>query len=216
MVLANKDEEFFSRLETYFLKHGYRNITVGDLAAQLQCSRRRLYSYADSKEALFFLVAERFFDNIQVAGRARARVEKNFEVKITAYLQAGVRGASRLSDAFQSDIALTERGRQLYDDHQKKRMDGLRSIIQQGIDCGVFREIHSVVIAEMMLTIVRRIRQPEFQKKAGVTYSEALTEISTVLRFGILNGPEQPGTNNRQINAKRARNGKSGTKPSAP
>lgn len=192
MILENKDEEFLSRLETYFLKHGYLNITVGDLAAQLQCSRRRLYSYADSKEALFFLVAERFFENIQVAGRARARVEKRFDVKITAYLSAGVRGASRLSDAFQKDISLTDRGRQLYDDHQKKRMAGLQSIIQEGIECGVFREVHSVVIAEMMLTIVRRIRQPEFQKKADVTYSEALTEISTVLRFGILNGSEQP------------------------
>lgn len=186
MILAKKDEEFLDRLEACFLVHGYRNITVGGLATRLKCSRRRLYSYADSKEALFYLVLERFFEQIQVQGRARARVEKQFEAKIAAYLQAGVQGASKLSACIQEDIATNAKAQQIYDDHQKKRMDGLRAIIEQGIERGVFREIHSLVVAEMMLAIVRRIRQPEFQKKVGVSYTQALTEVWAVLRFGIL------------------------------
>lgn len=186
MILEEKDEDFLDRLEACFLAHGYRNITVGELATQLKCSRRRLYAYADSKEALFYLVLERFFERIQVQGRARARVEKKFEVKIAAYLQAGVQGAEKLSEYIQEDIVSTEKGQQIYDDHQKKRMDGLRSIIEQGIERGVFRDIHSLVVAEMMLAIVRRIRQPEFHKKTGVNYTEALTEAWAVLRFGIL------------------------------
>lgn len=190
MIMDKNNEEFLDRIEACFLVHGYRGITVGEIASQLKCSRRRLYSYADSKEALFYLVLERFFERIRVQGRARARVEKQFEEKIAVYLQAGVQGASRLSHSIQEDIASTAQGQQIYDDHQKKRMDGLQSIIQQGIERGVFREIHSLVVAEMMLAIVRRIRQPEFQKKTGVNYSEALTEAWTVLRFGILVDPD--------------------------
>ena len=48
-TLHNK--AFLDRLSHLFHQEGFRHFTIGELAARLHCSRRRLYAVAESKEA---------------------------------------------------------------------------------------------------------------------------------------------------------------------
>ena len=181
----NTDAEFLNQLEQLFLKEGFSAITVGELAKRLKCSRRRLYEYSDSKEGLFLLVAERFFDGIRQDGWRRASEKSTASEKIQAYLDAGSAGATRLTDRFQQDIVDIKSGLEVYDRHQRLRVAGLREIIDDGIASGEFSGFHSYLVAEMMLLITARIREPDFQKSSGMTYAEALLELTRIIRHGM-------------------------------
>ncbi|MEM9122450.1 MAG: TetR/AcrR family transcriptional regulator, partial [Pseudomonadota bacterium] len=151
MSRAISDEAFLDNLEEIFLAEGFRSIKIGDLASRLKCSRRRFYEYAGGKEELFLLVCGRIFKRVQDVGWQRAHDEPDIIKKIGAYLSAGIEGAQRMSAVFQEDIGSFAGGRDLYDDHQRKRIDGLRSLVEDGIAQGVFRNLNSYLVAEITL-----------------------------------------------------------------
>lgn len=186
MPRQRKDEKLLNRLESVFLKRGFRQVTVADLAAELKCSRRRLYEYAPGKEELFLFVISRFFENIRNDGLKKAAKAPDLDRKIRVYLEVGVEGAVKLSNTFQEDVAGFPAGKKIYDEHQRLRMRGLRHMIESGIAEGVFRKVNARLAAEMMLLIVQRVRQPEFQREAGITFAQGLTESASLLRHGLL------------------------------
>ncbi|MCU1500869.1 MAG: TetR/AcrR family transcriptional regulator, partial [Ilumatobacteraceae bacterium] len=54
--------ELWDQLGVLFLQDGFRNLTIGDLAARLNCSRRTLYSLAENREDLVRGVIGHLFD----------------------------------------------------------------------------------------------------------------------------------------------------------
>lgn len=180
------DATLLNQVQEIFLAKGYRSVTLTELAKTLRCSRRRFYELADSKEELFYRVAERFFANLRNQGWHAASREPNVADKIGAYLAPGTRAAQRLSPAFIRDIASTKRGQAIFDSHQQQRVDGLRTLIDEGIQKGVFRGVHSYLVADITLYAVRRCRDEDFRRASGLTLAEALSEIYDLLRHGLL------------------------------
>ncbi len=173
-------------LEEIFLAEGYRDITQKELAKRLGCSFRRLYNIADSKESLFLLVIDRFFNAMKKSGWAVSSTSKPLTTRVTDYLQVGIQAASRAGDGFNRDIASTKAGQLLFDSLQKERISGLKELVQEGIESGEFEKYHAYFVAEVMIQVTRRVREPDFLAKSGMTFSESLEELSKLLRFGLL------------------------------
>jgi AcrR family transcriptional regulator len=186
-----KNEAFLDAIEGIFLQSGFRTVTIAHLASKLRCSRRRLYDVAPSKDALFLIVLDRFFSNIRKEGSKQAEAHSEPEQQIGAYLQPGLDGAARLGPLFQKDISTHAEAQALYDEHQRLRMEGLRDLIKAGIDDKKLHAVNARIAAEMMLLIVQRIRTPEFEAEAGIGFSEALSEVYTLLSRGLI--PDKSG-----------------------
>lgn len=180
------DATLLNQIQDIFLARGYRAVTLTELARTLRCSRRRFYEIADSKQELFYRIAERFFADLRNQGWYAASKEPDIARKITAYLEQGTRAAERLSPAFVQDISSTRRGQAIFDSHQKQRIDGLRTLVEEGIENGVFRGVHAYLVADIMLYAVRRPRDESFRRATGLTMGEALREIYDLLRHGLL------------------------------
>lgn len=58
------DDEFLDTLMELVLAEGIRNLTIGEIAARLRCSRRRLYEIAQTKEEIFCAMVDRFFRGV--------------------------------------------------------------------------------------------------------------------------------------------------------
>ena len=179
-------DELLDRLEDSFLAHGYRNVTFRSLAMDLGCSNRRLYEVAPSKEALFLTVIARFFTRVKKAGWEKAKGEAPLIERIRDYLRVGIQAAQRAGPQFNADIEAIEAGRVLFDEFQRDRIDGLEALIQEGIDAGDFGPFHAHLVAEVMVQSARRLRDPAFLSRSGLTFAEALTELSKLLRNGLL------------------------------
>jgi AcrR family transcriptional regulator len=177
---------FLDKLERIFLAEGYTSLTVGALAKRLRCSRRRLYAIADTKEELFLCIVDRCFRRLREDARRAALAEADLEKRIRVYLEAGVSRADMLRPLFLQDIACTAEGRRLFDSHQRERQTGLRLIVEEGVTAGVFRDVHAHVVAEILFLAFRRVREPDFLRDAGMSFAEALSEVSRILRHGLL------------------------------
>lgn len=189
-VVANgrreRDERLLDRLEDLYLREGFRGVGVGELAARLRCSRRTLYELAPSKESLFLLVLDRFLARIRTLGQERVEAERDLARRIEALLEPGITETRRASEAFSADVAAFAPARQLMDDHQRRRMEMLREVVEEGSRRGIFRGVHSLLVAEVMLAAVGRVRQPDFLHASKMSMSQAFAECSHLLRHGLL------------------------------
>src|SRR5690554_4751813 len=93
-------DELINELIDLFVREGFRDLSIEDLARELKRSKSTLYSVADSKEQIFVAVARAFFR------RATARIEERMRAvdehgddqragRIASYLKA-------MSDEFAS------------------------------------------------------------------------------------------------------------------
>lgn len=179
------DEALIEELEKIFLREGYRDVTLRELARRLNCSYRRIYAVAPSKEGLFLYVMNNFFARLKIEGWRRASSDRPLVDRIGEYLRVGVEYAHRVSVACSEDIEELEAGRIIFDAHQKERIAGLQEMLNEGIRSGQFRGYHPQLVAEVMLLAAKRLREPSFLAKSGMSFSESLDELSRLLRFGL-------------------------------
>lgn len=179
------DEDLLNRLEDIFLKCGYRKITLADLVSELKCSRRRLYHFAESKEALFLVVMKRFFERLQREGRRRADLEPDHGDKIRALLSAGLEAARRGAPDCGTDLLSSPEGIALLNQHKTVRIKDLAGILEGGTKAGVFRPVCPQLMAEIFVFAIMKAREPEFQAEAGVSFAKALEDLSLVMREGL-------------------------------
>lgn len=162
---------------------------VGEIAARLRCSRRRLYEVAPTKQGLLHAVAREHFGTGLRAGFEAAQAQTEPAAVITAYLNAGVATAVKLSTAFLKDLESTEEGREIIDSYQLARAHGLKEIMEAGIQQGHYNAHHSQVATEVVLGAAMRLRRAEFLADSGLTFDEAMEEAYALILHGLLAEP---------------------------
>ncbi len=192
MKKVTQDDEFLSELSHLFLDEGYSTLTVGEIAARLRCSRRRLYEVADTKEGLFCVVIQQFFSDMLEEGRMAGAGETDLARILVDYLNVGVRAASRMSAACQRDLEALEQGRELFEQYREARSVRMRQLIDDGVAQGVFVPCHADVVTEALSGAAAQLRQPEFLARTGLSVEQALEECCRVLLGGLVN--TQPGS----------------------
>jgi AcrR family transcriptional regulator len=186
MRQTQRDGEFIDQLLQLFRQEGFRHLTIGDMAARLHCSRRRLYEVAESKDAIIRTATQHDFDRQLAQGDQVARDEQDPALAIAAYLRVGVLGSRGVSLRWVADINAGEDTRALFDAYQRARSMRLVELVNEGVRQGVFAPCHGQVIAEAMLHASMRLRRPDFLTQAGVTIEEAFDEFYRVVLGGLL------------------------------
>lgn len=180
------DDEFFDALTNLLLAEGIKGLTVGEIAARMHCSRRRLYDIAQTKEEIFCAAAERFFDGILGQSEALIDREQDLTAALAAYLDVGVRAASRIGAQFLKDVEDSAAARSIFDRYQRARTMRLSQLIDEGVRQGVFAPCHGLVVSELILGAALRLRRPAFLAQADLTLEEAFQEFYRVLLGGLL------------------------------
>ncbi len=188
--LAPRQRRLLDELEAVFLAQGFRAVTVAELAQRLRCSRRAFYELADSKEALFLRVFDRYLARLRDEGRRGAQVAQPAEA-FEPYLRPAIDAARKLSAAVMSDITGYAPANAMWERHQRERLRGLRALVQRCVDDGIFRGVHARLVAEVMAASLRRIREPDFLAESGLSYREAVEELYAMLLYGLFR--REPG-----------------------
>ncbi len=176
---------FFKRLEALILAEGYSSLTVGDMAHRLQCSKRRLYEFAPTKEEIFLKVADGVFQEIRNAGFEDSRRYSNAPDKVRAYFALGTARTGDMGERFLHDLESLEAGRSLFDAHQKLRVQGMEQIILDGIKDGTFKQCNARFVAEVVLHVVQKLRERDFQDNTGVTLDGGFRAMYELVLLGI-------------------------------
>lgn len=186
MKQTQTDDEFLDGLTNLFLREGITGLTVGEIAARLRCSRRRLYGVAPTKEAIFGAMVDRYFRARLDEGEALLRDERDLTKALAAYLDVGVRSSRRIGAQFVSDVESGDATRASFDAYQQARASRLSQLIDEGVRRGIFVACHGAVVAELMLGASMLLRRPAFLARANVTIEQAFREFYRVILGGIL------------------------------
>ncbi|MFJ4289522.1 TetR/AcrR family transcriptional regulator [Cupriavidus sp. NPDC089707] len=197
------NDEFLDELTGLFCREGIKNLTVGEIAARLHCSRRRLYGIAETKEEIFCVAVDHFFRVLLEQGEAIIREEPDPTVAIAAYLNVGIRAGSHMCAQFLKDIEDSEAASASFDAYQQARADGLTRLIDDGVRKGVFVPCHGRVVSELLLGAALRLRRPAFLAQANLTIEEAFRELYRAVLGGLLVKATAPGSTKRGAQAGR-------------
>lgn len=189
MAKRRTDEVFIKELTALLIVEGVSSLTVADIAQRLQCSRRRIYEIADTKEELFVNVCRQVLAANLEKGFAAARSETNGAKAIAMYLRATL-NASGLSKAALTDLDATESGRAVFDDYQLARVRGLEAMIDDGVRQGLLVPHNPRVVSEAILGAAHRLRNQRFLEETGLTIGAAFTEFYEIVLNGLLVKPQ--------------------------
>lgn len=187
-----RDSEFMDRLTDLLLVEGISELTVGAIAARLRCSKRRLYELAPSKEELFCLVAQSFFDKTLREADRVAADRNDLAAALCDCLGVGAEAAQRVGLPFLRDMEASDRARAIFDGYHQARSERIRVLIDTGVEEGVFVPCHGELVTQMLLSATMVLRRPAFLSGVGLSLEEAFGEMYRVLLGGLV-ARSQPG-----------------------
>lgn len=187
-----RQRQLFDEFEALFLEEGFRHLTIADLADRLHCSRRTLYTLAPSREELVLIVIDRLLNRIGTKARREAGSRPDPGDAIAAYLETGVMSLRGARPAFNDDVESYGPTKQLYDRHLRTALDVLATLVDGGIQQGVFRPLNAPLVAEILDASVGRIRRPEVLDRTGVSLGEAVNELTLLIKTGLVMSSPPP------------------------
>ncbi|MGH3629028.1 MAG: TetR/AcrR family transcriptional regulator [Sciscionella sp.] len=200
-----RQRQLFNEFEALFLEEGFRHLTIADLADRLHCSRRTLYTLAPSREELVLIVIDRLLNRIGANARRVADSCSDPGDAIAAYLEAGVTSLRGARPAFNDDVESYGPTKQLYNRHLRTALDVLASFVDRGIQQGVFRQLNASLVAEILDASVGRIRRQDVLDRTGVSLTEAVEELTSLIRTGLVRPVQRPARNtSARTNAQRS------------
>ncbi len=181
-----REAQLRATLADIIFDDGFARLNVSTMAARLGCSKRTIYELAPTKNELVLQVIAHFFATVRseaevASGNSTDPADQMFE-----YLQVGVRAAQRMSPVMIADIDQWEPARTLWQTHIRLRVEGLRKLIERGIEAGVFRDIHPVLVAEMVFAGLNRLREPDFYTTIDISLAEAFDEYYKMLLHALV------------------------------
>ena len=163
------------------LTQGFRHLTVDQVAAELNCSKRTLYALAASKEQLAVLAVRHFFkrstDQVEAAiARTRAPARR-----VTRYLEAVAEALRPASRAFRDDVASFRPAAEIYEQNTLTAARRVRELIDEGTRAGAFRQVPAAFVSEVVTATMRRITSGEITTATGLSDAEAYSELARLV-----------------------------------
>jgi AcrR family transcriptional regulator len=184
-VKSQRLERLLEELEHVFLRDGFLHYRTEELARRLHCSKRALYQIAPSRERLFEIVVERWLAKLRRSGVEAAAGAADPLAAVTGYLGAAVVATRDAGAQFVRDLSRSPTAYRRLMSHQRERIDGLERLIERGTRVGYFRGVHPKLVAEVMLSAVAQMVDPELLARVGLTMSEAFAELYDIVEHGL-------------------------------
>jgi AcrR family transcriptional regulator len=181
----------------HFLAHGFRSVTMDDLAEELGMSKKTLYASFSGKTDLLRAVLLDKFRNIEtdlegIGSAASANVLDSLH-QLLACVQ---RHAEEIQPAFVRDIR--REAPEMFQLVQSRRRDVIQRyfgrIFENGRRTGIFRkDIPTRLMIEILLGATEAIMNPPKMAELGLTPKTGFLAIITVVLEGVLTEKGKPG-----------------------
>lgn len=174
---------------SHFFTHGFRGVTMDDLARELGMSKKTLYAHFDTKLQLLDAVIENKFRRVRedFAGVLAAR--RDFPEMLREFLDCVQRHTSAIQPPFLRDMR--QEGPEVFQKIERLRRAGIEQYFGQlmrlGGSAGFIRDnIPPRLIIEILLAAVQAIVNPAHLEELGLTPKSACALITKVVLEGAL------------------------------
>lgn len=184
-ALTARQATVLAELHALFLREGFAQFTLDDLAARLRCSKSTLYALAPSKEQLALRVVTRFFRAATERVEKRVADAGDARGRIAGYLHGAAEELAAASARFVADVAAFAPTQAVYERNAQAAAARIRTFIQEGVADGLFRDVHARLVGEMAGWLIEGIQTGVLGRRAGVSDADAFAALSDLLLGGL-------------------------------
>lgn len=185
---AARHSELFDALVSLLLAEGFAHLTLDDVAARLRCSKRTLYALAGSKEQLVRAAVVHFFERATEHVEAAVAARTDPEARLAAYLRAVADELAAASPRFTDDMAAFPPAAEVYARNTEAAARRVGTLIAEGVDAGVFRDVPVSFAAEVITVMMVAIQQRRIATATGLGDAEAYEALAALLLHGLTRG----------------------------
>lgn len=173
----------------HFLQHGFRTVTMDDLAAAMAMSKKSLYVHFENKRRLLEAVIADKLNELETATDAvPSGSPDQFGATLHRLLTCLRQQAEEISPAFARDLAREEPA--LFEMIKAKRREVIERtftrILQVGRKAKLIRsDIPGDILAEMLVGLADAVAVPEKVAARGMAPGEMLTFVLKVFLDGV-------------------------------
>ncbi|MFP6579279.1 MAG: TetR/AcrR family transcriptional regulator [Myxococcota bacterium] len=178
--LTARQLEVLDELEGIVALGGLADLTMAEIAAELNCSLRTLYGIAPSKEALVLAVVDRRLRRIGRAAIATLEASMSPLEALRAYLQATSEAVQPSTEAFGRELAGIVDAERLLDGHERYVMAVTRSLLDRAVAAAEIGAVDTSALAHLLGGLGREFARPEIAKQVArppKATADALVEI---------------------------------------
>jgi AcrR family transcriptional regulator len=182
---AARRGQLFDALEELLLAEGFAHFTLDDLAARLHCSKRTLYALAGSKEQLVRAAVVHFFRGATERVEAALAAQADPRRRVGTYLGAVATELAPASPRFVEDVAAFPPAAEVYARNTRAAARRVQQLVDEGVAAGVFRDVHTGFVADVVTSVMVRIQQRRVAAATGLDDAEAYARLAELLLHGL-------------------------------
>lgn len=173
-----------------FLAHGFRSVSMDDLAADLGMSKKTLYVSFPSKNALIEAVLKDKFREVETDLEQLAKEQAaDVETALHQFLSCLQRHTAEIQPAFVRDIG--REAPELFQVIEQRRRELIRryfgGLFEDGKKAGMIRsDIPAHLIIEILLGAVQAIMNPSKLMELGLTVEQGYSSIIRLILEGAM------------------------------
>lgn len=173
-----------------YLAHGFRSVSMDDLAAELGMSKKTLYAHFPSKAVLIEAVLKDKFREVEAdLGRLANDQAANVEAALQQFLSCLQRHTAEIQPAFVRDIS--RETPELFQLIEQRRRELIRryfgELFEDGKKAGVIRsDIPTYLIIEILLGAVQAVMNPAKLMELGLTVEQGYSSVIRLVLEGAL------------------------------
>lgn len=187
LALRPSQEDRLEELVELFLAHGFRHLTLAEIAAELRCSKSTLYAFGQSKEQVTVNVVRHFFQQATAKVEAATADQPSASARLVAYLEAISDALRPASARFMADLQGQESARAVYERNTEAAAERVRQIVADGLAAGEFRKVHAAFVADTVVSTMGRIQSGAVLAATGLSDAEAYEDLAGLVLDGIRN-----------------------------
>ena len=182
---AARREQLFDALEELLLAEGFAHLTLDDLAARLHCSKRTLYALAGSKEQLVRAAVVHFFRGATERVEAALAAQADPRRRVGTYLGAVATELAPASPRIVEDVAAFPPAAEVYARNTRAAARRVQQLVDEGVEAGVFRDVHTGFVADVVTSVMVRIQQRQVAAATGLADADAYARLAELLLHGL-------------------------------
>lgn len=186
--LSDRQRELLEQLGTIF-QAGFANLTMADLADQLNCSLRTLYLLASSRNQLVTMVIDRTLrDHGRAAQTAMTSAGSVIEA-LQGFLVAANDAVSEVNPNFATDMSEIAEGAALNEAHSSYLIAVTKALLTLAIERGELASVDTAALARMLGGLGRDFARPEVLPTLDNTPAQSANAmVSLVINAAQLSG----------------------------
>jgi AcrR family transcriptional regulator len=188
--VATSQARIVAGARRHFFAHGFRGVTMDELARELGMSKKTLYvSFPGKRDLLREVIANKVEEIDSDFEQITSDRDADFSARLARLLQCFQKHAGEIQPAFVRDVR--REAPEVFEMIEKLRRDLLQRhfgrLFEQGRKAGlVRRDIPAHMIIEVLLGAVTSVVNPEKVETLGTTPKTALLTVISVVLEGVL------------------------------